>query len=447
MAVTTAPNKHAGHQLEAPLTLTTETPRTLGLFDQTAMWGNFGISLFGPVTGAYVAAYTGDLLTALLASLVGSVVGALILGASAVFGSHTGAPAMVALRGMFGRRGSVVPTVLNIAQSVGWATVEIILISTVAAQVLGGSDWRWAWALVAGVVATTMAIRPLGSVRLLRKAMVLLVPLASAYLFYEVLSHPVHEIPGSGSYGFWPAVDVAMAGIVSFSPLAADYSRHSRTNRAAFGGAAIGYGAAALVYLVLGALAVATLATDADTMIATLVALPVGALTLAILAVDEVDEAFANIYSTTMSTHNVLPQVDRRVISATIGVIATALALFINMDGYTDFLYLVGSVFIPLFAVATADFFVVCRMRWDVSDRASFRWAPVAAWLVGFVSYQLLNPGTLRGWSDFWYDVQGCLHFTPPVWMGASIGSILVGGATAMLFGLIARGTRHGVTR
>ena len=35
--------------------------------------------------------------------------------------STTGAPAMVSLRGLVGRRGSVVPTVLNVGQNLGWA--------------------------------------------------------------------------------------------------------------------------------------------------------------------------------------------------------------------------------------------------------------------------------------------------------------------------------------
>ena len=41
--------------VEAPLVLTTEPPRPLGFVDQLAMWGNLGISLFGPLTGALVA--------------------------------------------------------------------------------------------------------------------------------------------------------------------------------------------------------------------------------------------------------------------------------------------------------------------------------------------------------------------------------------------------------
>lgn len=392
MAVRTVSHdqKTRPHGVEAPLELTTDVPRTLGWIDQTTMWASFGISLFGPVSGALIVATTGDLTSALISLAVGCALGAVILGSAAVFGSVTGAPAMVTMRGIFGRRGSVLPTVLNIAQNVGWATMEITLISTAAAQAMGGQNRRWIYVLVAGAVATTMAIRPLGSVRLIRKIMVWLVLAATAYLFYQVFQNPLGDIPQHGVVGFWPAVDLGIAGIVSFAPLAADYSRHSKSNAAAFGSASIGYGSAAMIYYALGVFAVAALATNSTSVVTALVALPAGALMLGILAVDEVDEAFANIYSTTMSTHNLVPKVDRRLVSAAIGVVATLLAIVIDITSYADFLYLIGSVFVPLFAAAAVDFFVVCKMRWDVSDQARFRWPPVVAWLAGFVAYQLV---------------------------------------------------------
>ena len=139
---------------EAPLTLTTEPPRPLRFSDQLAMWGNLGISLFGPLTGALIAATTGSVRLA-----IGGDRRRLrhrrrcCSAASAVFGATTGAPAMVALRGLVGRRGSVVPTILNIAQNIGWATMEIIVISTAAVAVVGDA-WRWPFVIVAGAVAT-----------------------------------------------------------------------------------------------------------------------------------------------------------------------------------------------------------------------------------------------------------------------------------------------------
>ena len=148
----------------------------------------------------------------MVAIVVGCGLGAILLGASAVIGATTGAPAMVSLRGLVGRRGSVVPTLLNIAQNIGWATMEIIVISTAAVAVLGQS-WRWPFVILAGAAATVMAIRPLGSVRLLRKIMVWLVLAASVYLFVQVLLQPRQSIPQESVLGFWPAVDLAVAGV------------------------------------------------------------------------------------------------------------------------------------------------------------------------------------------------------------------------------------------
>ncbi len=423
---------------EAPLTLSTEPPRPLRFTDQLAMWGNLGISLFGPLTGALIATTAGSVGLAIAAIVVGCGLGALLLGASAIFGATTGAPAMVSLRGLLGRRGSVLPTVLNIAQNVGWATMEIIVISTAAVAVIGEA-WRWPFVILAGTAATIMAVRPLGSVRVLRKVMVWLVLAASVFLFVQVLLQPRQAIPQESVLGFWPAVDLAVAGVVSFAPLAADYSRHSQTRKAAFWGATLGYGLAAVAYYTLGVFAVANL--GAVDVITALVTLPAGGIALAILLVDEVDEAFANVYSTTMSVQNLLPNVDRRVVAVIIGVIATLLAGLLDFGQYQSFLFLIGSVFVPLFAVAAVDFFLISRQRWDTSSRARFRVVPVIAWACGFVAYQLIYPGSVTGWARFWVRVDEVIGFTPPVWLGSSVAAIAVGGLVMLLLGtLVGRG-------
>jgi nucleobase:cation symporter-1, NCS1 family len=418
---------------EAPLTLTTEPPRPLRFTDQLALWANLGISLFGPLTGALIATTAGSVGLAIAAIVIGCGLGAILLGSSAVIGAATGAPAMVSLRGLVGRRGSVLPTLLNIAQNVGWATMEIIVISTAAVAVLG-QYWRWPFVILAGAAATVMAVRPLGSVRLLRKVMVWLVLAASVYLFVQVLLQPRQSIPQESVLGFWPAVDLAVAGVVSFAPLAADYSRHSQTRKAAFWGASLGYGLAAVAYYALGVFAVVNL--GASDVITALVTLPAGAIAIAILLVDEVDEAFANIYSTTMSVHNILPQVDRRIIAVIIGVTATLLAGLLDLGQYQSFLFLIGSVFVPLYAVAAVDFFVVSRQRWDVSATSRLRVAPVIAWACGFAAYQLVYPGTVPGWADFWTWVGGSIGFVTPGWLGSSVAAIVVGGLVMLVSGL-----------
>ncbi|WP_114560949.1 purine-cytosine permease family protein [Desertihabitans aurantiacus] len=428
---TRAPGSPAGRP-EAPLVLTTAPPQPLGFLDQLATWANLGISLFGPLTGALVLATTGSLVSGLVAVVVGCALGGLLLACSAAFGARTGAPAMVALRGLFGRRGSVAPTVLNLAQNIGWATMEIIVISTAAALVLG-DGWRVPAAVAAGAVATLMALRPLGSVRLLRKVMVWLVLAASVLLYVQVLLQPARPVDQSAVLGFWPAVDIAVAGVVSFAPLAADYSRHSRSTRAAMAGSGLGYGLAAVAYYSLGVFAVVHL--EGDDLIAALIALPAGWIALLILLVDEVDEAFANIYSTTMSVQNLFGGADRRWVAIGVGVLATVFASLLDFSQYQNFLYLIGSVFVPLFAVAAVDFFLVSRGRWDVSDRSRLRLAPLLAWLSGFVTYQLIAPGTVPVWSDLWAGLAQAIGFSAPSWLGSSVAAIGVGALAMAVLG------------
>lgn len=424
---------------EAPLTLSLSPARSLGWWDQTVLWFNLGVSLTGPVTALFVLSpfqdgTTMSLFAAFAATALGALLGAALLGAASVPAQRTGAPSMVLLRGLFGRRGSVVPTVLNIAQNIGWGTIEIIVIAA-AATALTGDQWRPLWVVLAGVGATAMALRPLGSVRLLRKIVVWLVLAATVYLFVQLLSEPLPGLADGSWSGFGYATDTVIAVCVSYALLIGDYSRHSKTAKASFYGAWIGYGVAAIVYISLGIVAFATVVDLDGDVIAGLLAVPAGALALVILTVDEVDEAFANVYSTTMSVHNVAPNLDRRWVSVAVGVVATLLALVIDLRGYQSFLFLIGSVFVPLVAVMITDWFVVSRGRWDLSQTSPLRPAMFGSWFAGFIAYQLVNPGYVNGWNDFWVWVQELIGFTPPTWLAASWFALAVGAAATLLFG------------
>lgn len=427
--------------VEAPLTLTDAPPRTLGTWAQIALWASLGVTLFGPITGALVALTAGSQSEGLLACLVGTLIGAAMLGASAAIGARLGTPAMVGLRGLLGYRASMLPTVLNLAQNIGWAMMEIIVISTVVAQ-LAGPGWRWPAAVASGVVVTVMAVRPLGSVKLLRTVMLWLVLAGSLALFWLVLSLPEHPLDQSGVLGFWPAVDLAVAQVISFAPLAADYSRHSKTAKGSFWSAFGGYGVAILAYYALGVLAVTHLVGDLSglNLITALMALPVGLVAIALLAFDELDDAFADVYSATVSVHNIAPMLDRRWVSVGVGLTATVLAGFVGFDAYQGFLFLIGSAFVPLVAVAIVDFFLVRRGRWDVSVSASFRWAPALAWLLGFITYQLTYPGTVPGWAGLWVSLAEWLGVSVPAWFGATLGSVVVSAVAAALLGARWRG-------
>src|SRR5262245_9068349 len=164
-AITVAPDPlHA----EPGRTLDDIQPRTLGFWDQIALWGNLGISLLGPVGAIFVLQPGMSFTAAMVATVVGTLIGTVLVALAALAGARTGRPAMVMLRGLFGAKLSYLPTVLNVVQLFGWATFELLVISTALSQLL---PWhaRWVYVIVAGVLTTIMAIWPLGAVRMLRR--------------------------------------------------------------------------------------------------------------------------------------------------------------------------------------------------------------------------------------------------------------------------------------
>jgi hypothetical protein len=82
---------------------------------------------------------------------------------------------------------------------------------------------------------------------------------------------------------------------------------------------------------------------------------------------------------------------------------------------------------------------LVSRQQWDVSNTSRFRATPVIAWACGFIAYQLVYPGTVPGWADFWTWLDTQIGFIPPGWLGSSVAAIAVGGFVMLIGGLLFR--------
>lgn len=420
---------------EVAPTLAGPVPQTLGFLDQGAFWANLGVSLLGFSGALAVLTPAGvprlSIAAAVAATGVGTVLGAAMVGLSAIPGARTGAPAMVVLRGLFGARLSCVPTLLNVVQLLGWGTFELLVI-TQGAQAIGGGGPRWLFVVLAGLVTTALTLRPLGYVRLLRRYVTLAVVVAMVYFAVHLLRHPLPDVAAGSWQGFWTGADVALAVAVSWIPVASDYSRHSRSWAAAFGAATLGYSVTQILTYVLGLLALALVSGNPDAAFDPFLAVPLGVVFFAVLVAREVDQSFANVYSTAVSLQNLLPRADRRVLSLIVGAVTTGLALSLDIGQYANFLLLIGSVFVPLFGVLAAEFLLVRGRQWDISERAPSRWGMLAAWLLGLLGYQLVNPGAIPGWSEGWTRLRELLGFAPPPWVSASLLAFAVSGLVAL---------------
>jgi len=376
--------------------------------------------------------------------VLGTLLGALAVAFLGLPGAGTGAPAMVLLRGLFGAELSYLPTLLNIVQCLGWGVFELVTIATAAHTVAPGVP-RWSYVVLAGVATGLLTVRPLGAIRVLRRYATSAVLVVLAHLLVELVRHPLPAF-GHGTWsGYWAATDTVVAAAISFAPLAADYTRHSRSERAAFCGTLAGYGVTQVLCYVIGLLALVTVARSPSDIYGAFIAVPLGSFGFAILAERELDQSFANVYSTAVSVQNLRPLWDRRVLAGAIAALTTALALWVNIADYVNFLVLLGSVFVPMFAVLVVvlvvDFFVLAKGRWDLS--ACARWAMLLPWAFGFVTYQLINPGYVSWWVSAWTRVARLIGFRAASWMSASICSFVVAAGLTLASGGIARGARR----
>lgn len=423
---------------EVALTLAGPTPKTLGFTDQGAFWANLGISLLGFSGAITVLAPAGvpqlSIVAAIAATVVGTVLGSVLVGLAAVPGARTNAPAMVLLRGLFGGRLSYLPTALNVLQLVGWGTFELVVISD-GAQALFHGGPRWLYVLITGALTIAMTIRPLGAVRVLRRYVTIAVAIALAYLFVQILRQPLPDMTAGSWRGFWAGSDAALAVAVSWIPVASDYSRHARGTGSAFTAATIGYSVTQILTYVLGLIALADVKNLSDNGFGRFLAVPLGVVFFGVIVLREVDQSFTNVYSTGVSLQNLLPRTDRRLLTVLIGVLTMVLAVSMDISQYAGFLTLIGSVFVPMGGVLVAGYFLSGRAgRWDVSARAPSRWGMLLAWLLGLVTYQLINPGQIGAWSAMWTKLATAIHFTPQSWMSASLFSFLVAGLVALIF-------------
>jgi len=406
----------------------TEVRRLSGL-DFAVLWGDLGIGLLVLVTGALLVPALG-LPQALLAIAVGSLIGCVPLALVGRAGARQGVPGMVLLRPALGTRGSYLPTLLNIAQLVGWTAFELWAMALVASRITGpvlGVDGFYVWLAVAALVCLLLSLG--GPVVVVRRWMarfgVWVVVAVAAWVTVRVLTvadlGALWSRPGTGGFPpFWGAVDLVIAMPVSWIPLVADYNRFARRGVSSAGGTYAGYLLANLWFYSLGALLILNASAPAPSVTGIadgIVALAGGTVVLVALLVGETDEAFADIYSAAVSAQNLAPRLNQRlgVVAVTaIGVGAAAWLFGLRDEGvltYEFFLLLIGSIFVPLFGVFLADHEVLRRRRGyraeDLFDhRGSYRYvggfnlAAAAAWLLGFGVYHWIAPTSLPGWAS-----------------------------------------------
>lgn len=391
-----------------PLVPVPANKRTLTLRDAFSLWFSLGIGLLVLQAGAYLMPGL-SLTDGLIAIVIGSLAGAILLGLAGVVGADTGLSTMGALRPTLGVRGASVAAVLNVIQLVGWGAFEIIAMRDTA-NTLSTNTFHFTlpvlWTLVFGAAATGLAVLgPLSFVRrFLRHWGIWLLLAGAVWMTYALLSDynlaEAFARKGDGSLSLGSGIDLVIAMPLSWLPLIADYARFGKSSGAVFKGSTLGYLLANIWFFALGAAYALMAAGNPDQLLLSALATTGGGLALLLILIDETDNVFADIFSAATSLASIwgsLLHFRIRHLVIGFGVVCTLIALFVPMAEFMSFLYMIGSVFTPLYGVLLVDHFLIRKRQVVAADisriNGAYRFSygvhisAFSAWASGVATY------------------------------------------------------------
>lgn len=353
--------------------------RQTTLTENGLIWCGAGISIAEILTGTYLASL--GLMRGLAVILIGHLVGCLLLFLAGVIGGQRRLSAMVAAQLSFGRQGSKLFAGLNVLQLVGWTGIMIYDGAVAAAGI-----WpigRASWAVVIGALIILWLLIGIRHLRWFNLVTIGILLALTAILCGVIFAH--HQVtPASGHLTGAQGLELVIAMPLSWLPLISDYTSAARRPVAASGVSALVYGVTScwMAFIGLGA---ALLTHDIN--IATIILRAgLGSAGLLIVVFSTVTTTFMDAYSAGVSSRTIVPRWSGSGAAIVATVLGTLGALVLPMDNFSDFLYLIGSVFAPMVAIQLTDYFI---LRVD-HHRQPYVWGNLAIWLIGFILYRWL---------------------------------------------------------
>ncbi|MGE4465670.1 putative hydroxymethylpyrimidine transporter CytX [Sphaerochaeta sp.] len=353
------------------------------------IWVGAAISVAEILSGSVLASL--GMASGLVAILLGHMIGGVLLYLAAIMSSSLRASAMESTRYSFGIYGSYVFSGFNILQLVGWTSIMMLqgsrIFDMITETLYGYSNpnlWMIGIALCISIWLRFIS-RQHAQLNGLVVVLLLLLSLVMGYRLIRDLS--INTMEGAWpTVTFWQGVEVNIAMCLSWLPLIGDYTQHARQSRSGPLWSAVGYSVAGSCMFALGlGLSLATGSSDIALM---LTVSGFGLASLFIVFFSTVTTTYLDVYSASDSFMNIWPLNHGKMLSLFFTFISLLIALLLPMDSIEPFLYLIGAIFSPLYALLFVDYFILHSPsaqsnRWNLSN--------MVLWTLGVVLYFLMQ--------------------------------------------------------
>lgn len=353
--------------------------RILGTPSNFAIWFTCNFAITTMLAGMLLIPGL-DFKAALFAIIAGCIAGAIPLVLIGIIGQKTGLVTMVACRATFGPKGAVIPSITN----------AVILIA-----------WSWSQAALGGIALNYISIKLLGFDNatlyiLLTEALVLVIALCAIKgisLFEKIAMFLVAAIIGAviikafTHYGMgnifdverdplqkmtiMAAFDVAVTMALAWTPMVADYNRNCKSLKAAIVGTGVGYTVGTIFSMGTGALLICMILSKGGVITyepsEVFADVGFGIAGAVLIFISIIAANVMNIYSSSMSFLNVFPKLPYKKVAIVVGIICMLGAAFSGiLDSFLDFINIIAALFMPIFAIMIADYFIVKKQKINV---------------------------------------------------------------------------------
>lgn len=386
---------------------------TISPFNISLLWFGTAISIAEIMTGTLLAPL--GMTYGFCAIFLGHLIGGIILFLTGFIGAKCRLSSFEIINSFFGRLGATAFSILNIIQLIGWITIMLI-ISNEAINHFTDMLWQllphdFLWIIVLGLVPCIWIFCRGKFINHFNRLIILCLFLVSLWLAFNSVftENPIIPSAISNNISFGLAVELNVAMCISWMPVISDYTckltKHTKGTLYAVFAYCFG---SCLMYIIGLSSAIHFNTTD----ICDIFALSgLGIIALLVILLSTITTNFIAINSATLCFTNLFHRFNFKITFICICLFSIFLAYFVSMQQYENFLYFIGAIFAPLFAISFSEFFIFHNTKIH-SDKIIIK--NNLLWLVGFIIYENL------------IDCTTFIGITFPVMLGIAICNIII---------------------
>ncbi|MGH4121092.1 putative hydroxymethylpyrimidine transporter CytX [Clostridium sp.] len=358
----------------------------LGFWTFVFLWFGAAVSAAEILTGGLIAPLGFKM--GIIVIILGHTIGTGILVMGGIIGTREKVPSMTSTNISFGVYSTYLFSILNVLQLIGWTAI-MIKVAANSVNLIAQSLWNFDNVLVCILVIGIFTImwlyfgnKGMKKLNITAVALLFILTLVLGVIIFK--DKALLTKASTGEISFGGALELSIIMPLSWLPLIADYTRFAKSEKEGAFGSFIGYflGSSWMFIIGLGAVIVSNNSDPSAIMLAA----NLGITALGIVVLSTVTTTFLDVYSAGVSFLNIVPKFSEKKVGIIMAIIGTLVAVIFPMGNYEGFLYAIGSVFAPLFAILITDYFVI-KKNTKVQASVLINFGAIIVWIIGIVIY------------------------------------------------------------